>query len=79
LGKFLEKFFSGEEIFDFLEDSAPLVMGYFPAKLFRGLGNNGQLKINWATIFLKIIFITQTYAYRREIHHSQLSSHSGHP
>jgi hypothetical protein len=24
LGKFLEKFFSGEEIFDFLEDSAPL-------------------------------------------------------
>jgi hypothetical protein len=37
------------------------VMGRFPANLFRGLGNNGQLKINWAKIFLKMISITKTY------------------
>jgi hypothetical protein len=38
-------------------------MGRFPAKLFRALGNNGQLKINWATMFLKLIAITKTYVY----------------
>ncbi len=51
-------------------------MGHFPTKLFRGLGNNGQLKINWATIFLKIIAITQTYVYRREIRHCRLRASS---
>jgi hypothetical protein len=47
-------------------------MRRFPAKLFRGLGNNWQLKINWATMFLKMIAITKTYVYRREIRPSRL-------
>jgi hypothetical protein len=51
-------------------------MGHFLAKLFRGLGNNEQLKINWSTIFLKIIAITQTYVYRREIGHYRLRASS---
>jgi hypothetical protein len=38
-------------------------MGRFPAKLFRGMGNNGQLKINWAKMFLKTIPITTTFVY----------------
>ncbi len=52
------------------------VMGHFPAQLFRGLGNNGQLKINWATIFLKVISITQTHVYRREIRQCRLRGSS---
>ncbi len=33
------------------------VMGRFPAKLFRASGNNGQFKINWATISLRLGFL----------------------
>jgi len=51
-------------------------MGHFPAKFFRGMGNNGQLKINWGTIFLKIIAIPETYVYRREIRHCRLRGSS---
>jgi hypothetical protein len=38
-------------------------MGRFAAKLFRALGNNGQLKIDCAKMFLKLIAITKTYVY----------------
>jgi hypothetical protein len=34
-------------------------MGRFPAKLFLGVGSNGQLKNNWATFFLKLIAIAK--------------------
>ncbi len=52
------------------------VMGRFLAKLFRALGNNGQLKINWATMFLKLIAITKTYVYWTEIRQCQLRASS---
>jgi len=48
------------------------VIGCFPVKLFWGLSSYGQLKINWARIFFKLITITKTHVYWRKTRHSQL-------
>jgi hypothetical protein len=48
------------------------VMGRFPAKLFWEVGNNGQLKTNWATFFLKTYCHNEIEVYWRETRHSQI-------